>query len=152
MKASNPLDILIEESRKARDKAGRTLAEDRTSQQQAALQLDTLQQYRREYHRKLHDALMQGVDVTLLHNYQRFIHSLDHAIDHAGSNLRQQDDQVDASKQTWRQRQKKLSSFDTLATRRTDRQRQHEARVEQRQSDELNTNKQARQRTGERSA
>lgn len=148
MRTTNPLDTLIEQSRKARDQAGRTLADDRNSEQQAALQLDTLQEYRREYQRKLQDALVQGVNVTSLHNYQRFIYSLDHAIDNAGNNLRQHNDKVDSSKQSWRQRQKRLSSYDTLADRRATRQRQHEAKQEQRQTDELSNNNQARRRTG----
>lgn len=147
---SNPLDTLIEESRKARDKAGRTLAEDRRTQQQTARQLDTLTHYKQEYHRRLHDALMEGLDVGLLNNYQSFIHSLDDAIGTAGVRLQQHSNKVSTSQQQWRQRQKQLSSFDTLASRRDAREQLKQVRQEQRRSDEATNNAQARQRSGGR--
>ena len=146
----NPLDTLIEESRKARDKAGRTLAEDRRTQQQTARQLDTLTHYKQEYRRRLHDALMEGLDVGLLNNYQSFIHSLDDAIGTAGVRLQQHSNKVNTSQQQWRQRQKQLSSFDTLASRRDAREQLKQVRQEQRRSDEATNNAQARQRSGGR--
>lgn len=147
---SNPLDTLIEESRKARDKAGRTLAEDRRTQQQTARQLDTLTHYKQEYRRRLHDALMEGLDVGLLNNYQSFIHSLDDAIGTAGVRLQQHSNKVNTSQQQWRQRQKQLSSFDTLAGRRNAREQLKQVRQEQRRCDEATSNAQARQRSGGR--
>ncbi len=147
MKPSNPLDILIEESRKARDRAGRTLAEDRTTQQQAMRQLEALHRYRQEYGRKLHDALCQGMDAIALDNYRRFIHSLENAIGTAGQNLEQRTQKVAVSQQHWQHQQKRLSSYDTLAHRRTLREQQAEARREQRRNDEFSNNQQARLRT-----
>ena len=144
----NPLDALIEESRKARDKAGRTLAEDRRTQQLTAKQLDTLTHYKQEYRRRLHDALMQGMDVGLLNNYQNFIHSLDDAIGCAGVRLQQHSNKVTASQRTWRQQQKQLSSYDTLASRRAAREQLKQLRQEQRRTDEATNNAQARQRSG----
>jgi len=146
----NPLDALIEESRKSRDKVGRTLAEDRRTQQQTARQLDTLTHYKQEYRRRLHDALMDGMDVGLLNNYQSFIHSLDDAIGCAGVRLQQHSNKVSASQQQWRQQQKQLSSYDTLASRRTAREHLKQTRQEQRRNDEATNNAQARQRSGGR--
>ncbi|MEP4371271.1 MAG: flagellar export protein FliJ, partial [Alloalcanivorax venustensis] len=62
MNASNPLDTLIEQSRKARDHAGRSLADDRRGQAQSAAQLDALRRYRHEYCRRLQDAMSRGID------------------------------------------------------------------------------------------
>lgn len=146
----NPLDALIEESRKARDRAGRTLADDRRTQHQAAQQLDTLTHYKQEYRRRLHDALMDGMDVGLLNNYQSFIHSLDDAIGCAGARLQQHSNKVSISQQQWRQEQKQLSSYDTLASRRIAREQLKQLRQEQRRSDEATNNAQARQRSGGR--
>lgn len=148
MKSANPLDTLIEESRKARDQAGQTLARDRQGQQQAALQLDTLQRYRQEYRGRLQGALERGLDAITLDNYRRFILSLDDAIDRAGENLQQHGRQVSASQQDWRERQTRLASYDTLASRRARREQQQQTRREQRHNDELGNRAHARQRTG----
>jgi flagellar FliJ protein len=90
---------------------------------------------------------MRGVGASILDNYRRFIGSLDHAIADAGLALRQREDRLDASQQDWRQKQKQLASYDTLASRRAARERTREATAEQRQSDERTNNSQARQRS-----
>lgn len=148
MTPSNVLDTLIEESRKSRDHAGRILADDRRAQQLTARQLDTLRHYKREYHAKLSDALAHGMDVGALANYQRFIHSLDNAIGSAGRQLQQDTSSVHASQQRWKQEQRQLCSYDTLASRRAARACQAETRREQRRSDELNNNAHARRQAG----
>ena len=70
MNASNPLDTLIEQSRKARDHAGRNLADDRRGQAQSAAQLDALRRYRQEYCRRLQDAMSRGIDAATLADEQ----------------------------------------------------------------------------------
>ncbi|HEX5678762.1 MAG TPA: flagellar export protein FliJ [Alcanivorax sp.] len=144
MTASNPLDTLIEQSRKARDHAGRSLAEDRRGQVQSAAQLDALRRYRQEYCRRLQDAMSRGIDAATLANYRRFIRSLDDAIDTALQALGQQDEKVAASQHHWQQRQRQLSSYDTLATRRAEQQRHREQRRELRDNDEITNNAMAR--------
>lgn len=146
MKPSNPLDTLIEQSREARDRAGQALAQDRRAERLTAQQLDTLQNYRQEYHRRLHAALMAGMNVGALNDYQRFMQSLDAAIGNAGLRLEQSSHKVAGSQQQWRQQQRQLSSYDTLASRRAAREQQQQARQDQRRSDEATTNTQARQR------
>ncbi|HET7267190.1 MAG TPA: flagellar export protein FliJ [Oleiagrimonas sp.] len=146
MKPNSPLETLIDQSRKSRDLAGRTLAADRQGQQQAAEQLDALQQYKHEYCTKLHDSLARGVDAITLDNYRRFIRSLDHAIGQAGAQLQEQSSKVTASKEHWHDKQKRLSSLDTLANRQAAREREREGRIEQRLNDELTNNMQARKR------
>ncbi|MGH8153329.1 MAG: flagellar export protein FliJ [Rhodanobacteraceae bacterium] len=150
MTPSNVLDTLIEESRKSRDHAGRALAEDRRTQQLTTQQLDALRHYKHEYHAGLGNALVRGIDIGTLHNYQRFIHSLDDAIGNAGLQLQQNTDRVHASQQRWTQQQRQLSSYDTLATRRAARLDLAESRREQRSNDELSNNMHARRQPGTR--
>lgn len=145
MSAAKPLDLLIEQSRKVRDQAGRSLADERRGETQAAARLHTLTEYRGEYAQRLQAAMNQGIDAASLANYQRFIHSLDAAIEQAREALRHQGDRVSASQQNWRQSQRRLSSYDTLATRRAARAHQERERYEQRQSDEQTQNTLARQ-------
>lgn len=147
MTPPNVLDVLIEGARKARDHAGRALAEDRRSQQLTARQLDTLRHYRLEYHAQLGAALTHGINVGALNNYQRFIDSLDVAIGSAGQQLRQHTSKVHASQQRWKQEQRQLSSYDTLANRRAARACLAETRREQLRSDEANTNVHARRQS-----
>lgn len=144
MNASNPLDTLIEQSRKARDHAGRSLAEDRHGQAQSAAQLDALRRYRQEYCRRLQDAMNQGIDAATLGNYRHFIRSLDDAIDKALQALDQQQEKVAASQHHWQQRQRQLSSYDTLASRRAQQERHRQQRRELRDNDELTNNAMAR--------
>ena len=49
-----------------------------------------------------------------------------------------------ASQQHWQQRQRQLSSYDTLAARRAEQQRRQEQRRELRDNDELTNNAMAR--------
>ncbi|WP_101675903.1 flagellar export protein FliJ [Alloalcanivorax mobilis] len=146
MSASTPLDLLIEQSRKARDHAGRSLADERRGEARAAAQLDTLHQYRGEYCRRLQDAMNNGIDAASLANYQGFIRSLDDAIERARAALADQGERVSASQHHWQQQQHRLSSYDTLATRRSRQQRQAQERQEQRHNDEQTNNTLARQR------
>ncbi|MCQ6261717.1 flagellar export protein FliJ [Alcanivorax sp. MM125-6] len=144
MTASNPLDTLIDQSREARDNAGRVLAEERRGQQHSADQLRALEQYRAEYRRQLQDAMHAGIDATSLDNYRRFIRSLDDAIDHARKALEQQSARVTASRDQLDQRQRRLASYDTLASRRAREARTRDARRERRDNDEMTTHALAR--------
>jgi len=137
---TGPLDLLIDQSRRARDSAGRLLADERRGQEQTAAQLETLQRYRREYCQQLQEAMGRGISAAALDDYNRFIRSLDSAIARARETLDQQEERVSASREHWRQRQRQLSSFDTLAARRAESERQQGERRERRQSDEMTQN------------
>lgn len=152
MKHANPLNTLIEQSRQARDKAGKQLAGDRDSERQAGEQLDALRQYKSEYQAKLSQAMAAGVDSITLDNYYRFIMSLETAIGQAGEQLDESRHRVDDSKNLWRVQQRKLSSYDTLAQRRAANLHEREQRQEQRRSDEVNTTTQARKQCAQDSS
>ncbi|SFC62185.1 flagellar FliJ protein [Microbulbifer thermotolerans] len=149
MKASDPLNTLIDQSRKARDAAGRLLAEEQRGGETTAAQLKTLQEYRREYCQRLQEAMARGISSAALDDYNRFIRSLDGAIARAQAALDQQQERIAASRDHWRQRQRQLSSYNTLAARRTERERQQEQRRERLQSDEITQNILARRQSAE---
>ncbi|MBN7795831.1 flagellar export protein FliJ [Parahaliea mediterranea] len=146
MNRGKPLDTLIELARKARDGAGKALAQERQQSRQTAMQLDTLRQYRREYASQMQIVLQGGTDAATLANYRDFLQSLDAAIERAGQALEQQEKRVDNRREHWRQEQRKLSSYDTLAERRAQRERSSEQRREMLQNDEFVTNLSARTR------
>ncbi|WP_231758116.1 flagellar export protein FliJ [Microbulbifer elongatus] len=140
MSRSESLDILIDESRKARDNAGRALAEERSASAQTNGQLDALQRYRSEYCERLQQAMAEGISASTLADYNRFIESLDGAIARARDVLAQQQDKVASTSEHWRHHQSKLTSFSALETRRAQLEQRKEARRELRQADEMTQN------------
>lgn len=137
MNRPNPLDTLIDQSRKARDSAGRALAEEQQSRAQTAAQLEALQQYRGEYRERLQEAMRRGVGTDTLNDYSRFIQSLDGAITRASDVLAQQGERLEAGRQHWQKHQQQLASYDTLAQRRAHSEHQRQALLERRHTDEI---------------
>lgn len=133
------LDNLTERARAARDQAGQKLAGERRSVDQIVAQLESLQHYRGEYAAQLQAALREGIDPASMHNYQRFLASLDDALARARQALNEQHHRVERSQRHWQQEQRRLSSYDTLAERRAMAQRRAERRRDQRDTDELVT-------------
>ena len=151
MKANtSPLDTLIELARGDRDQAGQALASERQNERQVSGQLESLLQYRLEYSQRLQQAMRDGIDPASMRNYQQFLDSLDSALARAREALAAQQQRVGQRQAQWQQEQRKLSSYDTLASRREGLQRRHEARQEQRTSDELVNGRLARTRTSDR--
>ncbi|KAA0014476.1 flagellar export protein FliJ [Billgrantia pellis] len=147
MSASSQLAMLSELARDARDQAGQMLAGERHSERQVAAQLESLNRYRLEYAERLQQAMREGIDPASMHNYQQFLASLDAALQRAREALDAQQQRVQQRQQQWQQEQKRLSAFDTLASRREVEQQRQEARREQRISDEMAAGRLLRQRT-----
>ncbi len=137
MTPSGPLDTLIELAREGRDKAALGLAQARQGEQQSVTQVETLRRYRQEYAERLQRAMQEGIDPAAMHNYQHFLRSLDDAMGRAQQALAQQRQQVERSQQHWQGEQRKLSSYDTLASRRAEQAQRVVQRQELRHDDEL---------------
>ncbi|QEA39702.1 flagellar export protein FliJ [Pistricoccus aurantiacus] len=144
MSTNNPLERLAELAQDSRDAAGQLLAKNRQTQQKASHQFEALHRYRMEYADRLQDALKQGVKPMTLRNYQGFLGTLDDAIERARQQLSHQQHQVSSAQQQWQKEQRKLSSYNTLSSRRQDQQRQEQQRQEQRRNDEMSANSLAR--------
>ena len=143
---SSPLDTLIELARGSRDQAGQALAQENRNEQQVAGQLESLRQYRLEYAQQLQQAMREGIDPATMRNYQQFLDSLDTALERARQALEAQQQRVSQRRAQWQQEQRKLSSYDTLASRRQEQQQRREARQELRLNDELVNGRLARAR------
>jgi flagellar FliJ protein len=137
MARANTLDTLIDLATDERDSAAAALGrlqQDRCASEQ---KLEALITYRAEYQCRFDDALAQGMSMHTLHNYQRFVASLEQAIDAQRRALDHSEQRVEGGNEQWRSRQRRLQSFDVLATRRRDAAAKAEARHEQRQTDEF---------------
>lgn len=137
MSRSTPLDTLTGLARDARDSAARLLAGERRNQDQLASQAETLHHYRDEYRSRLQQAMDDGIDMATLGNYQRFLASLEDAIEQVQIAIGSQQRKVEQCRQQWQGEQQRLNAYDTLAARRRDTLRRGELRREQRQNDEL---------------
>ncbi|PRY64593.1 flagellar FliJ protein [Vreelandella songnenensis] len=140
------LEMLTGMAKDARDQAGKLLAHERQTEQQTAAQLQSLSQYRAEYAERLQKAMREGIDPATMYNYQQFLASLDAALSRARQALIAQQQRVQKSQQHWQQEQRKLSSYDTLATRRLSEEHRRLERSEQKTNDDLVTGRLARQR------
>ena len=78
-----------------------------------------------------------GMSIATLQNYQRFIASLEHAIEQQRGAVNQSERRIEHGNDDWRTRQKRLNSYDVLAVRRREAAQKAEARREQRQTDEF---------------
>lgn len=146
MTAAKPLDTLIDLARSARDTAGQQLAGARKTELQLSEQIHQLELYRREYVLKLQETLKSGMSLATVNDYRRFIVSLDDAIAGARKELASRQVLVTERQQDLQREQRRLKSYDTLASRREQEVRRVEQRRELRLSDEINNNLYARQR------
>lgn len=136
MTANSSMETLIGLARDARDQVGQALARERSNERHVVEQLESLGRYRLEYAQRLQQAMYRGIDPATLHNYQQFLNSLDDALARARQALDAQQKRIDQTQQQWQSEQRKLSSYDTLVSRRNQQARLADARREQRASDE----------------
>lgn len=137
MTTSSPLDTLADLARDARDQAGQSLASERNNERHVAEQLESLRRYRLEYAQRLQQAMHGGVDPATMRNYQQFLASLDDALARARQALAAQQQRVSQTQQQWHSEQRKVSSYDTLVSRRAMQDRLMASRQEQRSTDEI---------------
>lgn len=143
--STSQLEMLTDLARGARDQAGKVLAQERQTEQQTTVQLQSLLSYRAEYAERLQKAMRDGIDPATMYNYQQFLASLDAALSRARQALASQQASVEQSKKNWQQEQRKLSSYDTLASRRLLEEHRRSERHEQKTNDDLVTSRAARQ-------
>jgi len=142
--STSQLAMLTDLARGARDEAGKLLAKERQTEQQTTAQLQSLVTYRAEYAERLQTAMREGIDPATMYNYQQFLASLDAALSRARQALAAQQASVQQSQKNWQQEQRKLSSYDTLASRRLLEEHRRSERHEQKTNDDLVTSRLAR--------
>lgn len=131
------LTTLIELATGKRDAAAVALARLLSAQTASQAQLDALLAYRQEYAQRLSLALSEGVTVHRLNNDQRFLLAIDQAIVQQREVLASHTRRVAYGKTNWREQERRVQSFDTLAKRRQADEMRRVARLDQRQTDEF---------------
>lgn len=142
--SQSQLEMLTDLAQRARDEAGQTLAQERQSAQQTDARIQALSRYRTEYSERFQTAMREGIDPASMYNYQRFLASLDAALERARQALEEQHKRVEKSQENWRQQQRKVSSYDTLTERRLREEQKQQNRQEQKSNDEFVNSRTAR--------
>lgn len=118
------------------DSATRRLGELSRQQHDTQAQLETLQQYRRDYQARMQSASQQGTNPALLRNFQEFIYKLDAAIVQQLGIVEQCKLSMQTGRGEYANSQRKLKSFDTLQQRHFEQEHKVEAKLEQKSMDE----------------
>lgn len=135
---SNPfrLQPLLNLAQIKNESATKRLGELNKLQHDSEVQLETLQQYRRDYQERMQTASQQGVDPIVLRNFQQFIYKLDAAIVQQLKAVEQSRLSTQAGLNDYGGTQRKLKSFDTLQQRHIESELKIEAKQEQKAMDE----------------
>ena len=138
MTKSFSLQPLLHLAKQKNDAATKKLGLLNRGQKTAQDKLEMLQQYRRDYQGKLHDAEKSGMTLQDLRNYQDFIYRLDDAIKQQTAVVAQAQVSVQSGRSALSDTQRRMKSFDTLALRHTEAEKKLEAKIEQKIQDEHN--------------
>ncbi|WP_423821818.1 flagellar export protein FliJ [Salinisphaera sp. SPP-AMP-43] len=130
------LDALIDLATEKRDAAATELGRLQGQHSRAQDQLDALLTYRAEYGGRLAEAMAKGMSMNRLDNDQRFLAALDEAIEQQSRLVDDSQNRLHHGQHDWRERQRRLKSFDALSARRAEAQAKRDTRREQQQNDE----------------
>lgn len=131
-----PLQPLLNLALTKNDEAIRRLGQLNKQEHDTKNQLKTLQEYRREYQTRMQATTQQGMDPTLLRNFQQFIYKLDAAIIQQQKAVELSMHSTQTGRHDFSNTQRKLKSFDTLQQRHIETEQKREAKLELRAMDE----------------
>jgi flagellar FliJ protein len=131
-----PIQTLIDLAQDDLDAATKHLGRLNRERSEVETQLNSLIQYRDEYHARFTQTAQAGMPAGNWRNYQAFIDTLDAAIEQQRRLLAAADARVEAAKPEWLRHKQKLGSYEILKARGVAAQALKTARREQRDSDE----------------
>ena len=131
-----PLKTLINLAEEELEAATKKLGKLQQERDEVETQLNSLVTYRDEYHARFTASAQEGTTAQTLRNFQAFVDTLDSAISQQRVLLVGANQRLEAAKPEWQQRKQKLGSYEVLAARGELVKAKHEARIEQRDSDE----------------
>jgi flagellar protein FliJ len=136
MTQNNSMQLLVEVSGLAADRAALQLANANRDLDQARGRLELLARFQSEYQTRFAQALSAGTDANSIANYRAFLAQLNRAIEEQRRIVAQFDASRGLSERDWRSKQHRVKSFELLVQRAQAEQAQIAARSEQRQTDE----------------
>jgi flagellar protein FliJ len=136
MSKNLPINTLIELAQEELDAATKKLGKLQQDRNEVEVQLNSLVNYRDEYHARFTASAQQGTTAQTLRNFQAFVDTLDTAISQQRTLLLMADQRIEAAKPEWRMKKQKVGSYEVLAARGEAVLAKKAARVEQREADE----------------
>lgn len=136
MPKTSALETLIELAQTRTDDAARRLGFLNAQGLDMEAKLVLLTQYSDEYRARFRASMQQGLTAAGWRNYHEFIDKLDAAISQQQEALALMRQRVAASEAAWQSERRVLNSYDTLAQRHRQIQLAHQAKREQRETDE----------------
>jgi flagellar protein FliJ len=131
-----PIQTLIDLAQDDLDAATKHLGRVQRERTDIETQLNSLLQYRDEYHARFTQTAQSGMPAGNWRNFQAFIDTLDSAIEQQRRLLAAATARVEAAKPEWQNQKRKLGSYEILQARGEAAQALKSARREQRDADE----------------
>lgn len=131
-----PIKTLIGLAQDDVDAAAQRLGRAQREHSDLQRQLDSLVQYRNEYHAGFSSTAQAGMSAGNLLNFQAFIGTLDQAIEKQRQLLDAATKRVEVAKPEWQRQKQKLGSYEVLQSRAEATHARTLARREQRDADE----------------
>lgn len=131
-----PLQTILDLAQSQADDAAKELGRLLASEQQDEQRLKLLVDYRQEYAARFTAAARDGIGRDAWLNYRAFLTRLDEAIEAQTQAVALAKGRTAAGQRTWVGHRNKVKAFDTLSQKHQQAQLRHEARAEQRLSDE----------------
>jgi flagellar FliJ protein len=132
-----PLESILELMQTRMDEATNRLARLIANEKNEKDKLELLDHYRGEYAARFHEASRNGLSPNEWKNYREFLDRLDDAIASQKKVVQQQIQNTRRGQEEWKEQQKKLKAFDTLAERHKAKEQLRESRLEQKLQDEF---------------
>ena len=136
MKQPDSLQLMVEVSETAAERAAQQLASANRELDQARNRLGLLVRFQGEYQSRFAQALSAGTYANLIANYRAFLAQLNRAIEEQERVVAQFDVSRGTRERDWRHRQHRVKSFELLVQRAAAERAQAAARKEQYQTDE----------------
>lgn len=131
-----PLQTLVLLAKQKNDAAVKNLGRLNQQHHSAEAKLQMLQQFRKDYQEKFQEAVSIGMSPVDLRNFQEFIYRLDQAIAQQQGVLTHTSTSLESGRELYRDTQRSVQSFETLAQRHWDAESKREAKAEQKAQDE----------------
>ncbi len=136
MPSSSSLKMLLELAQSLSDAAARRLGRLNSREQEAEQKLRLLLGYRQDYQVRFQETAKSGIDQAGWRNFRAFMGKLDAAITEQRKAVSNSRDSMQAGRNDWHTRQRKLKSFDTLSRRQERAEFLRATKQEQREQDE----------------
>ncbi|MES2049008.1 MAG: flagellar export protein FliJ [Pseudomonadota bacterium] len=133
----SPISTMIEIAVKNSEDAAKRLGKAIKAHEETEKQLSLLSQYRKDYELRFQDSAAKGISTAQYLNYQAFIGKLDGAVEGQKHVVRDAKHKIKMAREQWQESEKKRLSYDTLNNRAITVRQKQEAKLDQKQTDEL---------------